>query len=227
MKATQHGENLHKLTRYGAVNAYLVREDDGFTLIDTTTKGAEGAIIEAAHAAGAPIVRIVATHSHADHIGSLDGLASTLPEAEIIFSSREARLMEKREVESGEPDSKLRGSYIQSETKPGTLVEPGDAIGSLQVVAAPGHTPGQIALLDGRDGTLIAGDAYSTLGGVATPAKTNWRFPLVAMATWDGPRALATARELAALKPARLATGHGRVIESPGAAMAAAIDKAS
>jgi len=227
MRTTTITPNLIQLTRLRFVNAYLVREDDGFTLIDTTTKGAEGSIIEAARAAGAPIVRIIATHSHADHIGALDGLAAKLPEAEIIFSSREARLMEERAVEPGEPDSKLSGSYMRSETKPGTLVEPGDTVGSLQVVAAPGHTPGQIALLDSRDGTLIAGDAFSTLGGVATAARTNWRFPLVAMATWDRPTALATARALAGLKPARLAVGHGRVVESPGEEMAAAIARAS
>jgi len=227
MKVTQHGENLQKLTRFGAVNAYLVREGDGFTLIDTMVKGSEKAILDAARTAGAPIVRVIATHSHADHIGSLDGVAARLPEVEVIFSSREARLMEERAVEPGEPDSKLSGSYMRSETKPGTLVEPGDTVGSLQVVAAPGHTPGQIALLDSRDGTLIAGDAFSTLGGVATAARTNWRFPLVAMATWDRPTALATARALAGLKPARLAVGHGRVVESPGEEMAAAIARAS
>ena len=47
------------------------------------------------------------------------------------------------------------------------------------MIAAPGHTPGHIALVDERDGTLIAGDAYSTLGGVSSTGKVNWRFPLV------------------------------------------------
>ncbi len=44
-------------------------------------------------------------------------------------------------------------------------------MGSLEVVPAPGHTPGQVALLDTRDRTLLCADAYSTLGGVATTAK--------------------------------------------------------
>jgi hypothetical protein len=35
-----------------------------------------------------------------------------------------------------------------------------------------------------------------------------------------------TARELRALDPARLAVGHGRVVESPAAAMDAAIARA-
>ena len=99
-------------------------------------------------------------------------------------------------------------------------------MGSLEVVAAPGHTPGQVAFLDTRDRTLIAGDAYSTLGGVATAAKMNPRFPLVGFATWDRPTALDTARTLRALDPARLAVGHGNVVERPGAAMDAAVARA-
>jgi glyoxylase-like metal-dependent hydrolase (beta-lactamase superfamily II) len=39
--------------------------------------------------------------------------------------------------------------------------------------------------------------------------------------------ALETARALRALDPARLAPGHGKVIEAPGAAMDAAITRAS
>ena len=81
--------------------------------------------------------------------------------------------------------------------------------------------------MDTRDRTLIAGDAFSTLGGVATTAKPNPLFPMPALATWHRPTALATARSLRALDPARLAVGHGRTVEAPGAAMDAAIAKAS
>ena len=44
---------LIQLTRLRFVNAYLVREDDGFTLVDTTLKGAADDLIAAAHTAGA------------------------------------------------------------------------------------------------------------------------------------------------------------------------------
>jgi hypothetical protein len=42
MKATGYGEHLVQLTRYPRiflVSVYLVREDDGFTLIDTGIPG--------------------------------------------------------------------------------------------------------------------------------------------------------------------------------------------
>ena len=40
MKTSTITPNLTQLTRLRFVNAYLVREDDGFTLVDTTTGGA-------------------------------------------------------------------------------------------------------------------------------------------------------------------------------------------
>jgi glyoxylase-like metal-dependent hydrolase (beta-lactamase superfamily II) len=87
------------------------------------------------------------------------------------------------------------------------------------VVAAPGHTPGHIALLDERDATLIAGDAFSTLGGVSTTGRINRRFPLPGMATWDRPTANRTAAMLRTLPATALAVGHGPVVTDPAAAM--------
>jgi len=130
-------------------------------------------------------------------------------------------------MDPGEPDAKLRGGYPGAKTAPTSTFAPGDRVGSLEVVAAPGHTPGHVAFFDPRDGTLLCGDAYSTLGGVATASKLNPRFPLVALATWHRPTALASARALRDLDPARLAPGHGRIVESPGEAMERAIAAAS
>jgi glyoxylase-like metal-dependent hydrolase (beta-lactamase superfamily II) len=214
----------------GIVNAFLVSEDDGLTLIDTTMgRGAAKAILAAAGKQGRPIVRIALTHAHQDHIGGLDALAAELPGVEVLISTRDAKLLAKDLTpEPGEPaDAKLRGGYPGVKTRPTRLLSPGDRVGSLEVVAAPGHTPGHVAFMDTRDRTLIAGDAFSTLGGVATTAKPNPRFPMPALATWHRPTALETARALRALEPTRLAVGHGRTVDSPVAAMDAAIVKAS
>jgi glyoxylase-like metal-dependent hydrolase (beta-lactamase superfamily II) len=227
MKTTHPTPNLVRLNRLGFVNAYLVPEDDGLTLVDTMIPRCQDGILAAARELGAPIARIALTHAHGDHIGSLDALAAALPNAEVAISARDARFLAgDKSLDPGEPQSKLRGSYQTTDTRPTRLLQPGDRLGSLEVVAAPGHTPGHVAFLDTRDRTLIAGDAYSTLGGVATAAKVNPRFPLVAIATWDRATALRTARELRALDPARLAVGHGDVVDAPAAAMDAAIARA-
>ena len=219
--------NLIRIRRLGIVNAYLVREDDGLTLVDTMLPRSSKAILGAAERLGAPIVRIALTHAHGDHVGSLDDLAAALPGVDVLISARDARLLAKdMSLDPGEPDDKLRGSYPGAQTRPTRTFEPGETVGSLEVIASPGHTPGHVSFLDRRDGTLLAGDAYSTLGGTATPARPNPRFPLVYFATWHRPTALESARALRALDPKRLAPGHGPIVDAPGAAMDRAIEKA-
>jgi glyoxylase-like metal-dependent hydrolase (beta-lactamase superfamily II) len=158
----------------------------------------------------------------------VDELAERLPGVEILISTRDARFVRgDKSLDPSEQQGKAGGSYKQLKTELTRTLEPGERIGSLEVIAAPGHTPGQVAFLDTRDGTLIAGDAYTTLGGVATSAKASFPFPLAAIATWHKPTALQTARELRGLDPSRLAVGHGKVVENPVAEMDAAILKAS
>jgi glyoxylase-like metal-dependent hydrolase (beta-lactamase superfamily II) len=215
---------ITRVSRFGFVNCYLVREDDGLTLVDTMLPGSAKRITAAARELDAPIVRIALTHAHGDHIGSLDALHALLPDAEVIISARDARLLAKdMSLDPDEPQVKLRGGYPGASTVPTRTVDDGDMIGSLQVVASPGHTPGHVSFLDTRDQTLIAGDAYVTLGGVTTSAKAASWFPLATMATWDKPTELASAKRLRALEPTRLAPGHGKIVEAPLAAMDAAI----
>jgi glyoxylase-like metal-dependent hydrolase (beta-lactamase superfamily II) len=219
--------NVTRVSLWGLVNAYLVREDDGLTLIDTTLRQGAKKILASAAGLRTPIVRIVLTHAHGDHIGGLDALKAQLPDAEVLISARDARLLAgDKTLDPGET-GKLRGDYRGAKTIPTGTLEDGQRVGSLRVVASPGHTPGHLAFLDERDQTLICGDAFTTLGGVATTARPNPRFPLATLGTWDRPTELDSARRLRALEPARLAPGHGKVRESPLQAMDAAIARAS
>jgi glyoxylase-like metal-dependent hydrolase (beta-lactamase superfamily II) len=219
-----------RITRLGIVNLFLVPDDEGgLILIDTGVAGSTKHVRAAAERLGAPVRTIALTHAHGDHIGSLDALHEALPDAEVVISARDARLLQKDKTpDPGEPsDARYRGSYPGARTRPTRTFQPGERVGPLAVLAAPGHTPGHVAFLDPRDRTLYCGDAFSTLGGVATTAKVNPRFPLPAWATWHRPTELGTARSLRALDPARLAPGHGKVVERPGPAMDEAIAKAS
>lgn len=219
---------FERVGRFGIVNCFLVGEADGLTLIDTMVGGSASKIVAAAEGIGAPISRIVLTHAHMDHVGSLDALAERLPEAEIVISAREAKLLAgDKSAQPGEPEDKPKGGFPKVATEPTRTVEPGERIGSLEVIAAPGHTPGQIALLDGRDRTLFCGDAFTTIGGVAVPSKPKPAFPFPYFATWHKPTALESAKALTDLAPARLAPGHGKVIEEPADAMARAVAAAS
>ena len=227
MRVTTHGTYLVQLTRFPRVfpvNCYLVREDDGLTLVDASIPGSAPAILKAARALGLPIRRIVLTHAHGDHIGALDALHQLLPEAAVLASARDARFLAgDMRLDPGEPQTKLRGAYQTIATRPTELLSDGDRVGSLQVIASPGHTPGHIALFDSRDGSLIAGDAFQTRAGVAVSGTVRPLFPFPAMATWNRPLALASARRLRDLAPSRLAIGHGEVLEQPLAAIDQAI----
>lgn len=220
MNLQQHSPHLYRLVRYGLINLYVVVEDDGLTVVDTAVAGTETHIAEAAEKLGLPVRRILLTHSDSDHVGSLDALHERYPEAEVLISRREARLLSgDMSLEPGEADIPLNKKDPGIKTHPTRLLEDGDRVGSLQAVASPGHSPGHMAFLDTRDNTLIAGDAFVTQGGFAVAGQMRWLFPLPHWATWHKPTALESAYKLTALEPKRLAVGHGPVLENPAPAM--------
>jgi glyoxylase-like metal-dependent hydrolase (beta-lactamase superfamily II) len=230
MRITQVSTHTTQLTRSAIlfpVNCYLVREDDGFTLIDTGMPGGAAAYIAAAERLGAPIARIALTHGHGDHIGSLAALRAALPDVPILIAAREARILAgDRALEAGEAQGPIRGSYPRTTLRPTRAIQPGKRVGSLEVIAAPGHTPGQVAFFDPRDGLLLAGDAFSTHTGIAVAGIARPLFPFVKMGTWDVSTAIQTARRLREHQPAYLAVGHGRTLADPSAAMERAIAEA-
>src|SRR6185295_11796504 len=107
----------------------LVREDDGLTLVDAGLPGSEQAILGASRALGMPIRRIVLTHAHGDHLGSLDALHQLLPAVEVLVSARDARfLAADMSLDADEPQTRLRGSYQTIVTRPTRLLADGDRV---------------------------------------------------------------------------------------------------
>src|SRR3954464_4577480 len=94
MRTKQITPDLIQLTRLSFVNAYLVREDDGFTLVDTTLGGrAAGDLIGAARAAGGEIRRIALPPGHGDHAGGLDAIVGELGSGvEVLVGEPDARV---------------------------------------------------------------------------------------------------------------------------------------
>jgi len=220
MKTTQLTPNLIQLTRLRFVNAFIVREEDGLTLVDTTTGGAADALLAAAEQAGAPIRRIALTHGHGDHVGSLDALKERLDGGvEVLMPELDARIHAGETVVEG----KLPGSWPKVQTTPDLRLAAGDRVGSLEVVPCPGDSPGHVGFLDIRDGSLIAGDVFTTYGGPAVTDHFHLLFPFAAMATWDKAQDRESARRLRALNPTLLAVGHGPAKRDAGAAIDEAI----
>jgi glyoxylase-like metal-dependent hydrolase (beta-lactamase superfamily II) len=223
MSLTPVGDNIIQINRWRFVNAFLVREEDGFTLVDTTVGGGADQLIAAARNAGAEIRRIALTHGHGDHVGSLDALKQELGDSvEVLMPQLDARIHAGEKVVDGKPP----GSWPKLQTTPDVRLTGGERIGSLEVVPTPGHTPGHVSFLDTRDRTIIVGDTFTSIGGVAVSNHFYLRFPLAAMATWDKGKDLESAKKLRELEPATLVVGHGGPVRNPGPAMDKAISAA-
>jgi glyoxylase-like metal-dependent hydrolase (beta-lactamase superfamily II) len=230
MRVTRFGAHLAQLDRFPRlfpVSCYLVREDDGFTLIDASIAGSTSLILQAARSLGGEIRRIAITHPHVDHVGALDDLCRALPDAELFISARDYRIVRgDRSLDPGEPQASIKGGWPTLTTAPTRELRDGDRVGSLEVFATPGHTPGSLCYFDPRDGSLLAGDALQTRAGLAVAGVVRWLFPFPAMATWHGPTAARSAAKLLDLRPTLLAPGHGPVLRDPVPALRRAVGEA-
>jgi glyoxylase-like metal-dependent hydrolase (beta-lactamase superfamily II) len=230
MRIKELGPHLIQVTKWPVVfpmNCYLVQEEDGLTLVDSTNSSPANDISALIKRLGKPLGRVALTHAHGDHVGGVAGVRQRFPGVEIAIAEREAPILAgDKTLLPTEPQTEVKGFFETVDWKPHRMVKPGDRVGSLEVVASAGHTPGHIAFLDVRDRALIAGDALQTRGGIAVSGDLRLLFPFVAMATWNKPAALASAVALRALNPSLLAAGHGEALSNPEAAMDRAIESA-
>ena len=191
--------------------SYLVEGEGGVALVDTSTANASERIVASIEQAGHRVEdlhTIVATHYHYDHTGN----AATLIErsgAQLCLHADDAPYV----------DGRLPWRAAQSPfhildkmgPKPFNLrvdriLHDGDVLpfaGGVQVIHAPGHTPGHIALYSQERRVLFAGDALMNTAGLHLP---------LSMSSHDMDAARASVRRLAELDFDIALPGHGTPI---------------
>jgi glyoxylase-like metal-dependent hydrolase (beta-lactamase superfamily II) len=208
--------NVHLIPN-GFVNAYLIVDPDGLTLIDAGMARNGKAILDYIAGLGrspADLRRILVTHADPYHVGALAALkaasgariACGSAEAEAIAAGRSSR--EIKPAPLLRPLLGLLTAFFK--TVPASvddLLADGQVLpvlGGLCVVATPGHTPGHVSLFAPAAGILFTGDSIVS--------KKDRLYPSVPANTWDAAQAQASARAQAALGATIVCPGHGPVV---------------
>lgn len=227
MRVIQDGflYQLTSMPNFFPVNCYLIKEEDGFTLIDAALSFNAKEIIRVVEELNSSITKIVLTHAHSDHVGSLDAIKEKYSDAPVLISKRDARLMEgDRSLDQHEPKTPIKGGVPKTlKTRADILLNDGDSVGSLTALSTPGHTPGSMSFYDNRTGALIAGDAFQTRGGIAVAGDLRPLFPFPTFGTWNKEISLASAKKALGYNPTLLAVGHGELMKNPKDKMQEAI----
>lgn len=165
---------LHSISqRQGIyVHAFLLEDGDDLVLVDTLNSVDAGQILSTLRRIGRrpeELTAIVLTHAHRAHLGGLAALQRLCQasvychewEADIVAGERRQPCMSLRPAR---PWRVWPGQIVSRFVKhpPGRVdhfISDGDRIGPLQVIHAPGHTPGHLVFYWPQRGALFAGDA--------------------------------------------------------------------
>lgn len=176
----------------GFVSAYVLERGGEAALVDTGVGGSEGEIEAALSALGlgwGNVGHVILTHSHPDHVGSIDAVLSAAPDA-IGY------------IGEGDMGAVPTPQALQP-------LNDGDTVFDLHIIGTPGHTPGHISVFDPVSRLLVAGDALNESGGAPTGANPQFSDD---MAMADESVLL-----LAALAPSTIVVGHGEPVAANAA----------
>lgn len=211
MKWTRISEHIWSLRAWVLipVNVWLVKEEDGWTLVDAGIGPMAAKITRRIEAGGhGPLRRIALTHGHSDHVGALTRVLSAfggdipVMAHELEIPYMEGRLPYPRRKKAAQSVPPGIASALQSDEQ-GKLAQ----VGGLTPLHAPGHSPGHVVYYHEQDDVMLAGDLFTSSGG-------RLKRPM-AMFTADMEEALRSARIVEQIEPGRLEVCHGGSVLRP------------
>lgn len=161
----------------GRVHAYLFEHGDELTLVDTMWDSDARVVLDYLAHMGRPptdLRHIVITHAHRSHLGGLAALklisGATVYahpwEGPVIDGGRQAQPVSMRPLRPFGIYRYRVGLLLGMHPhRPCPIDEPlggGETVGPLEVIHAPGHTPGHLAFYCRELGYLVTGDAVAT-----------------------------------------------------------------
>ncbi len=194
------------------MNVYLLEDDGGVTVFDAGIKAMTAAVATAAARLGG-IKRVVLGHADADHRGAAPGLAAPVychpaerDAAESPSSTRDYWQLERLQAYARPVYPHLLKAWDGGAVQIAGTVQEGDQIAGFEVIALPGHAPGQVGLFRHADRLVLGSDVLYTLdpqtGRKRPPGLPHPAFNL------DIEQARESLRKLAALEPSALWVGH-------------------
>lgn len=189
---------------------YLLDDPDGPVAFDAGVRGTGQTVLDAA---GAPISRVVLSHSHIDHRGGANELgapvfchADELADVEGDAGASYTHLELIRNPVVREAMPKLLEAWDGGPVTVAGTVTAGEDVAGFEVLHLPGHAPGQIALFRHSDRLLLAADSIYTIDMEAgQPGSPRVPHPAT---SWDTEMARASIRKLIALDASGVYTGH-------------------
>ncbi len=200
-----------------AFNIYALRSGDRWVLVDTGTRYARRRILRQLPG---ELEAIFVTHAHRDHAGSMHAVAQETG-APVWGPAEDADALEGKVPA---PTNEQHRDALVNRLFAGLWKEfhpvarrlgAGDTVAGFEVIAFPGHTPGQIGLWRESDRTVICADTMRSIN-LFTGLRQLGELPEAF--TSDVGESRRSIRKLAALEARTICFGHGPPLTKDAAA---------